>query len=61
MGNRIIVTLPMSLRKAVEDFAEKDGVSVDLYIALAIAEKISAMRVVDFFEKRGTDGDPDSQ
>lgn len=55
---RTIFSLPQSLKKAVEDFAAKDGVSVNQYIALALAEKIGARGAVEFFAERGKTGDP---
>ena len=42
MKARVSLNLPRSLKKAAEDFAAKDGVSVNQYIALALAEKIAA-------------------
>jgi len=39
---RTTIRFPNSSKKAAEDFAAKDGVSVNQYIALAVAEKIGA-------------------
>lgn len=59
MKARISLTLPQSLKKAVEDFAAKDGVSVNRYIAMAVTEKIGARgRAARFFAERGKNGDP---
>lgn len=58
MKARVSLNLPQSLKKAVEDFAAKDGVSVNQYIALALAEKIGARGAAEFFVERGKDGDP---
>jgi hypothetical protein len=58
MKVRVSLNLPQSLKKAVEDFAAKDGVSVNQYIALAVAEKIGARRAAEFFAERGKNGDP---
>lgn len=55
---RLTLTLPNSLKKAAEDFAAKDCVSVNQYIALALAEKIGARGAAEFFEERGRNGDP---
>lgn len=54
--SRIAVSLPHSLKKAVEDFAAKGGVSVNQYIACAVAEKIGARGAAEFFAERGKDG-----
>jgi len=59
MKARVSLNLPRSLKKAAEDFAAKDGVSVNQYIALALAEKVGAMGASEFFAKRGKDGDAD--
>lgn len=58
MKARVSLNLPRSLKKAVEDFAAKDGVSVNQYIALALAEKIGARGAAEFFAERGKYGDP---
>lgn len=55
--DRISLNLPRSLKKAAEDFAVKDGVSVNHYIALALAEKIGALRAEEFFAEPGKGGD----
>lgn len=59
MKARVSLNLPLSLKKAAEDFAAKDGVSVNQYIALALAEKVGAMGAAEFFAGRGKDGDAD--
>lgn len=59
MKARVSLNLPQSLKKAVEDFAAKDGVSVNQYIALAVAEKIGARGAAEFFAERGKNGDVD--
>jgi hypothetical protein len=58
MKARVSLHLPQSLKKAVEDFAAKDGVSVNRYIALAVAEKVGARDAAAFFAERGKNGDP---
>jgi hypothetical protein len=57
MKARVSLNLPRSLKKAAEDFAAKDGVSVNQYIALALAEKIGARGAAEFFAERGKNGD----
>jgi hypothetical protein len=44
--------LPNSIKAEVERLAKQDGVSINQFIATAVAEKISAMRTVDFFSER---------
>ena len=44
--------LPRSVKAAVEILAEQEGVSVNQFIATAVAEKLTAMSTVQFFEER---------
>ena len=44
--------LPRSLKAEVERLAAKDGISVNQFIATAVAEKISAMQTAQFFAER---------
>lgn len=46
-----------SLKRAAEDFAERGGVSLNQFIALALAEKVGAARAADFFAERGQGAD----
>ena len=57
MKSRVILTLPPSLNRAAQDFARKDGVSLNRYVARAVAEKIGAGGAAAFFAERGKDGD----
>ena len=57
MKARVSLNLPNSLKRAAEDFAAKDGVSVNQYIALALAQKIGAQGAAEFFAERGKNGD----
>ena len=44
--------LPVSLKAAAERISQKDGASLNQFVALAVAEKISAMETATFFEER---------
>ena len=57
MKARVSLNLPRSLTKAAEDFAAKDGVSVNRYIARGLAEKIGAWGAEQFFAERVKGGD----
>jgi hypothetical protein len=59
MKARVSLNLPQSLKRAAEEFAEKDGVSLNQFIALALAEKVGAVGAAQFFAERGKDGDPE--
>ena len=44
--------LPHSVKAEVERLAKQDGISVNQFIATAVAEKLSAMRTAEFFAER---------
>lgn len=44
--------LPVSLKAAVERISERDGTSMNQFLVIAAAEKISAMETEDFFADR---------
>ncbi len=49
--------MPASLKKAVEDFVQQDGTTINQFIVSAVAEKLSALRTADFFAERAAGGD----
>ena len=44
--------LPQSLKKAVERLSRRDGTSINQFVAIAVAEKVSALETARFFEDR---------
>ncbi len=44
--------LPRSLKEAVERLSREDGTSMNQFVAMAVAEKVSALRTARFFEDR---------
>ena len=57
MTSRVTLTLPPSMKRAAQDFARKEGVSLNRYVARAVAEKIGAGGAAAFFAERGKGGD----
>ncbi|MCB1833647.1 MAG: pilus assembly protein HicB [Geminicoccaceae bacterium] len=55
---RVSLNLPASLKAAAERYAERDGVSLNQFISVALAEKIGAQDAAAFFERRMIGGDP---
>lgn len=51
------IQLPDSLYKRLQGLAEQDGISVDQFIALAVAEKISALTTENYLQERANRGD----
>jgi hypothetical protein len=44
--------LPRSVKAEVERRARQDGISVNQFVATAVAEKLAAMGTVEFFAQR---------
>lgn len=50
------IRLPESLHKQVKELSESEGISMNQFIALAVAEKMSALMTVEYLEKRAQRG-----
>lgn len=46
------VRLPDSVHRKLKEMAEKEGVSMNQLISLAIAEKLSSLLTVDYLDER---------
>jgi hypothetical protein len=44
--------LPRSLKDAVERISKEDGTSMNQFVAMAVAEKVSALETARFFQER---------
>jgi hypothetical protein len=44
--------LPRSLRAGIEQMSAQDGVSINQFVAVAVAEKLAVMQAQTFFEDR---------
>jgi len=51
------LNLPNSLKREAQRRAKEDGVSLNQWIAVAVAQKVGAADAADFFQQRSTDGD----
>lgn len=49
--------LPDSIHRHVKEFAQKEGVSINQFIASAVAEKISALTTEDYLQSRAQQAD----
>ena len=47
-----LLRLPQSLKDSVERLSRQDGTSINQFVAMAVAEKVSALRTARFFEDR---------
>jgi hypothetical protein len=52
--------LPKSLKDKAAKIAKRDGASVNQFIAIAVAEKISALETEDFFAERAREANLDA-
>ncbi|HUO09106.1 MAG TPA: toxin-antitoxin system HicB family antitoxin [Phycisphaerae bacterium] len=53
---RINIELPASVHERAKQLAERDGVSVDQFIATALAEKMSVLEAEAYFRERASRG-----
>ena len=52
--------LPRSVKAAVEQLAREEGISMNQFVATAVAEKLTAMRMASFFAQRRSKADFDA-
>ncbi len=52
--------LPASLHRWVRELSSKEGISMNQYIATAVAEKMSAQMTLSYLEERAERGDRDA-
>jgi hypothetical protein len=57
MKSNFPLRLPASIKRAAEDLAQEDGVSLNQFIASAVAEKVSALRTVEYLQARAKRAD----
>ena len=48
--------LPESLHRQVRELAQRDKVSINQFVALAVAEKVAALRTLAYIEQRAEQG-----
>lgn len=59
-GTAYSLELPTSIKAAAERLAREDGVSLDQWIAVALAEKIGAVETAaDFLRRKAGDAKPE--
>ncbi len=49
--------IPESIYERVKEFAKKDGISINQFIASAVSEKVSAFATKDYLEMRASRAD----
>ncbi len=53
----VSLRLPNFLHKEVKNIAKEEGISINQFIATALAEKMSALRTEEYLEQRAARGD----
>ena len=48
--------LPKSLHEQLREVAQEEGVSVNQFVMLAVAEKVAAISAIEYLEKRAKRG-----
>ena len=56
MMTTLSLRLPESLHKGVKEIVKDEGVSINQFIILAVAEKLSALTTEKYLEERGARG-----
>ncbi len=52
--------LPRSLKLAIERLSKQDGTSINQFVVMAVAEKVSAMTTAEYFAARKDRADMDA-
>jgi hypothetical protein len=48
--------MPASLKASVMNFAQQDGTTMNQFIVSAVAEKLAALKTLDYFAERAATG-----
>ncbi len=56
--SNLSLRLPDSLHRKIRELAEQDDISINQFIATAVAEKTAALLTVEYLEERGRRSDP---
>jgi hypothetical protein len=54
------VRLPESLHKGIQDVARREGISINQFITVAVAEKLSALLTEEYIQARAVHGSRDA-
>ncbi len=56
MSNVVSVRLPKSLHEQVKELAKDEGISLNQFVMVALAEKVATLRAIDYLEQRAARG-----
>ena len=52
----VSLRLPKTLHQQVKEVAQEEGISVNQFVMLAVAEKIASISTIEYLEKRAARG-----
>ncbi len=56
MSNVLSLRIPKTLHNQVRELAQEEGVSMNQFVMLALAEKVAALQAIDYLEERAKRG-----
>ncbi len=56
MSTTLSLRLPNSIHKQLKEYAEQDGISMNQFIATAVAEKLASLATIEYLEQRAQRG-----
>lgn len=56
MSNVVSVRIPKTLHEQVRELAKDEGISLNQFVMLALAEKVATLQAVDYLEQRAARG-----
>ena len=59
MSTTLSLRLPNSIHKQLKQRAEQDGISMNQFIATAVAEKLASLATMEYLEQRAQRGSRD--
>ena len=59
MSTTLSLRLPNSIHKQLKIYAEEDGISMNQFIATAVAEKLASLATMEYLEQRARRGSKD--
>jgi hypothetical protein len=54
--SKLTIEMPESLQRSIRALAEQEGYSIDQFLASAAAEKMAALRTLDYLRKEAAGG-----
>ncbi len=56
MSNVVSLRLPKTLHEQLKGLAKDEGISLNQFVTLALAEKVATVQALDYLERRATRG-----